>query len=123
MKKTISILLIVLVLGGGFFAFKAGILDLNSDAYYVKITVDGKIETTKLDDGSSVNRFNYDLTAYNEDGKKLDVTFFAPKNLTKSRYLKIIPKSTKENEVNQIKTYEEVSKDKVPSKALENLDK
>ncbi|WP_194190892.1 YxeA family protein [Clostridium chrysemydis] len=123
MKKPISILLIILVLGGGFFAFKAGILDLNSDAYYVKITTDGKVKEVKIVDGSIIKKYDYNFKAYNEKGTEIDVTFSAVKNLKKDRYLKISPKTTKDNEVNEIKTYEEVSKDKVPSKALSNLDK
>ncbi|MGL5869664.1 YxeA family protein [Clostridium chrysemydis] len=123
MKKPISILLIILIIGGGFFAFKAGIFDLNSDSYYVKITTDGKVKEVKIDDGSIIKKYDYNFEAFNEKGTKIDITFFATKNLKKDRYLKITPKTTKDNEVNEIKTYEEVSKDKVPSKALENLDK
>lgn len=112
MKKIIITIISVLFIGGIAFAayyFYFG-KQLNAEEYYVKITQDGE----KTSEGAF--NYSYNLPAYNKDGEEKRISFTADKNLRKGAYLKLYYKPVK-----GVTTFEEVSQDKLPSKAADKL--
>ncbi|MBC1470337.1 YxeA family protein [Listeria seeligeri] len=112
MKKIIITIVSVLFIGGIAFAayyFYFG-KQLNAEEYYVKITQDGE----KTSEGAF--NYSYNLPAYNKDGEEKRISFTADKNLRKGAYLKLYYKPIK-----GVTTFEEVSQDKLPSKAADKL--
>ena len=113
---TIAVFLLLSVL----FYFLRG-TNLNrfgAEHYYIQITTDGESEVTVIDTGEKMERFSYQLPAYNEQGDMKEMTFTSHKNLRRDAYLKLFYKESK-----GVTSYEEVQENDIPEKALEQLKK
>lgn len=124
MKIIKTIVLVVLLFGAALFGAKlytqnqsdelSGTIDqLNP------LVVKGEVyvKTKKADSINSYGITTYKQQAFNKDGKKKVLTFTADHELKTDRYLKIYNKGA------HIETYEEVSEQNVPEKALQQLNK
>ncbi|MCX0365435.1 YxeA family protein [Clostridium perfringens] len=87
------------------------IREIGTEKYYLKITQDGKL--------NSNNNYSYEnIPAYNKDGEKILVNFWAMdgKQLRKNAYLQVSVKNPSNEHNNEIEGYKEVSEDDLPSK-------
>ncbi|MGM0217237.1 YxeA family protein [Enterococcus sp. AZ126] len=75
------------------------------------------VKTKKADSVNGYGITTYKQPTFDKDGKKKNLTFTADHELITDRYLKIYNKGA------HVETYEEVSKEDVPEKALEELNK
>lgn len=73
------------------------------------------VKTKKADSINSYGITTYKQQAFDKDGKKKELTFTADHELVTDRYLKIYNKGA------HVETYEEVSVETVPEKALQQL--
>ncbi|MFJ7367515.1 YxeA family protein [Peribacillus frigoritolerans] len=114
MKKFLMAVGIFFILGAaGVFALtKIDFNRMNADNYYLQITEDGVQHETKLDDGSVMTYYSYELNAKNEDGETKPLEFTAQKNLRKDAYLKMYVKNGDE-----VSSYDEVKFEDIPKKA------
>lgn len=87
---------------------------MGTDKYYVQITKDGEKLKDKLEDGY-IN-YQYKLPGFDEKGKEKTLEFKADKNLRKDAFLRIYYSEKK-----GVKSWEEVKKDEIPTKAKEKL--
>ncbi|MBQ0140736.1 MAG: YxeA family protein [Kurthia sp.] len=119
MKKIIGIFVtVVLVLGiVGYALATVDFNRLNKESYYLQITEDGVLETTKLTSGEIMKRYNYELNAVNEEGKEKALGFSAAKNLKKSAYLKLYVKKG----TTTVTSYDEVAKKDIPSNVMKKI--
>lgn len=111
---TVAVLLLLSIL----FYFLRG-TNLNrfgAEHYYVHITTDGVSDVTVLDTGEKMERFEYELPAYNERGEEMMLTFTSDKNLRHDAYLQLFYKESK-----GVTSYEEVQEDEIPERAREQL--
>ncbi|WP_144519499.1 YxeA family protein [Bacillus thuringiensis] len=97
-----------------------GCADLNNqinrigkDSYYVQVNKDGIKDDTG---GGKVEIYRYELPAYDEKGNEKTIQFTADKKLKKDALLRLYVKKEKE-----VTAWEEVSIEKVPSKAKEKM--
>ena len=114
MKKFLMAVGIFFILGAaGVFALtKIDFNRMNADNYYLQITEEGVQHETKLDDGSVMTYYSYELNAKNEDGETKPLEFTAQKNLRKDAYLKMYVKNGDE-----VSSYDEVKFEDIPKKA------
>jgi uncharacterized protein (TIGR01655 family) len=114
MKKLFMAVGIFFILGAaGVFALtKIDFNRMNADNYYLQVTEDGVQHETKLDDGSVMTYYSYELNAKNEDGETKTLEFTAQKNLRKDAYLKMYVKNGDE-----VSSYDEVKFEDIPKKA------
>lgn len=121
MKKIgVFITIFVILLLSVLFYFLRG-TNLNrfgAEHYYIQITTDGESEVTVLDNGEKMERFSYELPAYNDKGDVKEMTFTSHKNLRRDAYLQLFYKESK-----GVTSYEEVQEDAIPEKALKQLKK
>ncbi|MDM5157062.1 YxeA family protein [Bacillus sp. DX1.1] len=114
MKRYIALFSILVV-----FATMLVGCDLNrmgKDEYYVQITVDGKEEKGKADNGTPYTNYEYKLAGFDEDGKEKTMEFNANKNLRKEAFLRVFHSDKK-----GVTAWEEVKKEDIPAKAKEKL--
>ncbi|MBZ8172739.1 YxeA family protein [Staphylococcus cohnii] len=90
---------------------------ITNEAYYVKTQKPTKVEHNKDDNGESFVTYNYKQDGYNKKSEKrhLDFNGFGEKPLKTDHFLKL------DTELGHVQSYEEVSKNKVPKKALNQL--
>jgi uncharacterized protein (TIGR01655 family) len=86
------------------------------DEYYVKITVDGEVETGKTSDGQDFTQYNYSLTGFDKEGNDKELKFMATKNLRKEAYLLVYYSDDK-----GVTSWQEVKEEEVSEKALKKL--
>ncbi|WP_144510833.1 YxeA family protein [Bacillus sp. FJAT-22090] len=118
MKKFLIVIGVLFALGvvGIFAITKLDFNRMNADNYYLQITEDGVPHEDKLDDGSVMTTYSYQLDATNADGKTIPLEFTAQKNLRKGAYLKMYVKKD-----DQVSSYDEVKLEDIPQKAQEQL--
>ena len=118
MKKFLIVIGVLFALGvAGIFAItKIDFNRMNADNYYLQITEDGVPHEDKLDDGSVMTTYSYQIDATNADGKTIPLEFTAQKNLRKSAYLKMYVKKD-----DQVSSYDEVKLEEIPQKAQKQL--
>ncbi|MFJ7973718.1 YxeA family protein [Psychrobacillus sp. NPDC096389] len=118
MKKFLIVIGVLFAVGGvGIFAItKIDFNRTNADNYYLQITEDGVPHEDKLDDGSVMTTYSYQLDATNADGKTIPLEFTAQKNLRKDAYLKMYVKKD-----DQVSSYDEVKLEDIPNKAQKQL--
>jgi uncharacterized protein (TIGR01655 family) len=87
------------------------------DEYYVKITVDGTVETGKASGGQQYTNYKYSLAGFDKDGTEKTMEFNADKNLRKDAYLQVYYSEDK-----GVTSWQEVEKKDVPEKALGKLE-
>ncbi|GGA49373.1 MULTISPECIES: YxeA family protein [Psychrobacillus] len=118
MKKFLIVVGILFALGvvGVFAITKIDFNRMNADNYYLQITEDGIPHDYKLDDGSVMTTYSYQLDATNADGKTIPLKFTAQKNLRKDAYLKMYVKKD-----DQVSSYDEVELEDIPNKAQKQL--
>ncbi|MBO0472692.1 hypothetical protein IGL98_001759 [Enterococcus sp. DIV0840] len=75
------------------------------------------VKTKKADSINSYGITTYKQQTFDKNGKQKELTFTAAHELTTDRYLKIYNKGA------HVETYEEVSGQNVPEKALQQLNK
>lgn len=86
--------------------------------YFVQINTDGKLEPSR-----DLWPYYYETNAYNKDGDEIKVRFYAEKNLRKGAYLSLAVLGDKDkNDIHDIRLYEEVNPNQVPSIAKGDLD-
>lgn len=109
MKKIIGFIVALLIIGGGFFAFRTNkITTFGSTKYYVKTT--DQYTTERVVD---FDRYSYKINGYDKNGNEKLLEFTTNKVLKVDRYLKVYVKD------NVVKSYEEVQKDDLPKKVKE----
>ena len=118
MKKFLIVVGVLFALGivGIFAITKLDFNRMNADNYYLQITEDGIPHDYKLDDGSVMTTYSYQLNATNADGQTIPLEFTAQKNLRKDAYLKMYVK-----EGDQVSSYDEVKLEDIPQKAQKQL--
>lgn len=91
------------------------IREIGTEKYYLKITQDGEKEA------GDENYLYKNIPAYNKDGEKILVDFFAidGKQLQKNAYLKVSVKNPSNEHNNEIKGYREINESDLPSKVKE----
>ncbi|WP_122646752.1 YxeA family protein [Enterococcus mediterraneensis] len=118
MKKTIPIvLLLIIFIGGCFYSYQ---YFYGGASYYTKITTNGEKTSETADNGETYTVYNYeDQPAYNEEGEKTTVELHESRDqpLRLNAYLKL-----KVNPRKGVLSWEEVSQKEVPKKALDKLE-
>lgn len=89
---------------------------MGKSQYYVQITADGIEKNVTADNGKKIKLFEYELPAFDKDGKEKMMEFTAPKNLRKEAFLRIY-----HNDKKGVTSWEEVKKDDIPAKAQKKL--
>lgn len=85
--------------------------------YFVQINTNGR-----LDPDRKLWPYYYESTAYNKDGNETKVKFYAEKKLRKGAYLSLaVIGDPDNNDIHDIRLYEEVKPNQVPSKAKNAL--
>ncbi|OJD69833.1 YxeA family protein [Bacillus sp. NH11B] len=104
---------------------RASLNRIGKDMYYVQIKGEGEVEKIE---GYTLR--NYTLPAYDENGVKKKVTFRSKKaskdhKLNENAFLCLYISQADENKTEisskEVKSYEEIQKDDVPSKVKEKL--
>ncbi|GLY08828.1 YxeA family protein [Pseudobacillus badius] len=118
MKKIILsfIILAGFLIGGVVFLQTVNINRLGADNYFTQIKGEGKKLEEKADTGEKFVRYEYELPAFDKNGKEKTVTFTSQKQLREQAYLKLYVKGSK-----GVTSYEEVKKEEMPEKAKEKL--
>ncbi|MBB2508405.1 putative protein YxeA [Staphylococcus cohnii subsp. cohnii] len=75
------------------------------------------VKTKKPDEFLEYDRVSYTQKAYDEQGESRNLTFTASQSLKLDKYLKITHKGA------HVATYEEVNKQDIPKKAIEEIEK
>lgn len=104
-------ILIVLVIGALAVLATMDFNRLGKDNLYVQITADGDEERYVTSNGVVNYTYWYTQTAYDEEGKEVDVKFSAQKNLRHNAYLKLYVKDR-----NEVSSYDEMQFDELPEK-------
>lgn len=78
-------------------------------AVYVQVGEPSYTDEQKIDSGQIMTTYWYELPAYDEDGKVMDVEFSAQKELKQDAYLKLYIKKG-----NEVTSYDEVSWEDIP---------
>lgn len=123
--KVIKIIVgLAVILGGAMFGAKLYTQDRSDELSGTMdqlnpLVTEGEVyvKTKKADSINNYGITTYTQQAFDKDGKQKRLTFTADHELILERYLKIYNKGA------HIETYEEVSKEAVPEKALQQLDK
>lgn len=122
-KLLISSLFVVTILSG--MVGCDGLKEINTDKYYLKVPDKcTKKEDIYIEDNKTKKDILYsynNVAAYDEDGKKVEVKFFANKKLRTNAYLRVSIKDPKDNEENEIIAYNEVKEDQLSSIVKEKL--
>ncbi|EJO5347392.1 YxeA family protein [Clostridium botulinum] len=116
MKKLIILIILIAIIAGGGFAYSK----MSVKECYVKIEQNGKQQLENTPDGP-VKRYIYNLKAYDEKGNEVPVEFYTDKNLRLNAYLCVKVMKPVNNTKNKIKTYEEVTAQKLPEKVKQKL--
>lgn len=115
-------ILCVIFFGGLLFGSKINLKEIGTSKYYVQINKDGNKEYDGKYNGEDIYSYKYNnVKDYNSKGKKIDVKFFADKNLRKKAFLLVKVKDVKDNEENDIISYEEVKQSELPKKVKEGF--
>lgn len=118
MKKLLSIIILfALLTAGAWFGYN---YYYGGKEYYTQITTSGEVETGKFDTGEKYTEYNYTQSAFDENGEKTvqKLREVRDQPLRINAYLKL-----KVNDRKGVLSWEEVSEQKVPDKALEQLKK
>lgn len=91
---------------------------IETEKYYVQITVDGKEEVSKSDSSGEImgKKFSYKLLGFDKEGKEKELEFTATKNLRKEAILVLYY-----SEAKGVKSWEELNKVDLPTKVKEKL--
>ncbi|KMY49701.1 YxeA family protein [Peribacillus loiseleuriae] len=119
MKKSmivIGIVLVILVVGL-IFMQNVNFNRLGANEYYTQINGEGTKIEEKGSGGTIFIRYEYELPAYDKDGNQKTFTFTAGKQLRENAYLLLFVKDGK-----GVTSYQEVTSDELPGKAVEMLD-
>lgn len=116
MKKGMigTIIAVVVIIGLGFTVLNIDFNRLNKEEFFVQVTQDGVLESTKLDSGEVVKTYHYKLNAVSASGEEKNIEFTANKNLRKNAYLKLYVKKDSVT----VSSYDEVKKEDLPKKTL-----
>lgn len=117
MKKLIIVVITigVILFVGLFFLQNVNLNRIGADEYFTQIEGPGKKIEGTLDNGEKYTDYEYELPAYNKDGKEETVTFTAQKQLREKAYLDVYVKK------GIVRSYKEVKIDEIPEKAKEKL--
>ncbi|MTD38712.1 YxeA family protein [Erwinia sp. CPCC 100877] len=116
MKKIVTFLLpFILLLAGAWFGYN---YYFGGKDYYTRITTTGEVKSGNFANGEKYTEYNYKQTAYDKNGKKTvqEMREVRDKPLRINAYLKL-----KVNPRKGVLSWEEVSEQEVPKKALAKL--
>ncbi|WP_028391119.1 YxeA family protein [Bacillus cihuensis] len=118
MKKVIISCTVIaaILIGGLVFIQDVNLNRLGADEYYTRIEGQGKKIEDKADNGQKYVSYEYELPAYDQEGKKKTLTFTATKQLREKAYLSLFVKDGK-----GVTSYQEVTKEELPEKAKDKL--
>lgn len=117
MKKLIIVVITigVILFSGLFFIQNVNLNRIGASEYYTQIEGPGKKIDGNFDNGEKYSSYEYELPAYNKDGKEETVTFTAQKQLREKAYLDVYIRK------GVVRSYKEVKIDEIPEKAKEKL--
>lgn len=119
MKKVAGIIVAIFILFvGGVVALAT--IDINrvgKDTIYVQISEPVEVEETRLDSGQIMQRYLYELPAFDEKGDMTIVQFSAARELREGAYLMLYVKNDDE-----VTSYDEVHLEEVPTAVQEQLE-
>ena len=126
MGKLLKVLLVsilcAILFGGLLLGSEINPKEIGASKYYVQINKDGNKEYDGKYNGEDVYTYRYNnIKAYNSKGEKIEVKFFADKNLRKEAFLLVKVKDIKDNKENDILSYEEVKQSELPKKVKESF--
>jgi len=123
MKKSsaavIGVVCILGVLGLVFLGMNILKMDFNkmgTEKYYTKITGTGSKITNFSTNGEKIDRYEYDLASYSEEGEENSFSFTAAKQLREDAYLLLYVKKDK-----GVTSYEEVQKEQLPDAVKDKI--
>ncbi|MBM7585490.1 uncharacterized protein (TIGR01655 family) [Bacillus pakistanensis] len=118
MKKVIisCTAIAAILIGGLVFIQNVNLNRLGADQYYVQIEGQGKKIEDKSDTGQKYVSYEYELPAFDQEGKPKTLTFTANKQLREKAYLSLFVKDGK-----GVTSYQEVTKEELPEKAKDKL--
>lgn len=111
-KKNFIVSIFILVIFSLSILGCQNIREIGTEKYYLKVTQDGEKNS------GDKNYYYNNIPAYNENGEKILVNFFAmdEKQLRKNAYLQVSVKNPSNDHNNEIQGYREVSESDLPSK-------
>ncbi|WP_342508178.1 YxeA family protein [Sporosarcina sp. FSL K6-2383] len=117
MKKLIVTIVVIAVIVG----LILGLRNINpnrlgADSYYIQITDSGDTIEDKISTGEVMIRYEYTLPAFDKKGNKKELTFTSGHELRKDAYINLFWKENK-----GVTSYQEVQKEDIPEKALNEL--
>ncbi|KEF40240.1 conserved hypothetical protein TIGR01655 [Schinkia azotoformans MEV2011] len=116
-KLLITCVTIVIILVGALVIFqKINYNRVGADEYYTQINGKGKVIEDKINNGEKIISYEYELPAFDENGRQKTMTFTAQKQLRENAYLLLFVKDNK-----GVTSYQEVKKDELPKKVSEKL--
>ena len=119
MKKTAKICvgILTIMLVGTTALFLKVRADHSGETYYTCLVTPGKY-IKKIEESNDCIEYKYKAPGFNEKGKKLDLEFysFRDRALKSGAYLSVVY-----NKDNGVISYNEVSKEEIPAKAMEGL--
>jgi uncharacterized protein (TIGR01655 family) len=115
MKKLIPILMAILIVPMVLTGCNDRYNPFASKTYYYVI-IKGEGTSQKDDNGKVMESREYELPAYDKEGKEKVITFTGMQQLREGAFLKLTLKGE------SVKTYEEVQKEDIPKAAAEKLD-
>ncbi|MFO1442219.1 YxeA family protein [Bacillus sp. Bva_UNVM-123] len=109
-KMIISCLIIVAILLSGLVILqKVNFNRLGADEFYTQIIGEGKKIDDKFDNGEKFVRYEYNLPAFDKEGKQKIFTFTSNKQLRENAYLILFVKDEK-----GVTSYQEVAEKELP---------
>lgn len=117
MKRFIATIVVIVVVVGLILGFRnINPNRLGADSYYVQITDSGDKIEDKINTGEVMVRYEYTLPAFDKKGNKKELTFTSGHELRKDAYINLFWKKNK-----GVTSYQEVQKEDIPEKALNEL--
>lgn len=116
MKKLILLLFFaVFIIAGGIIWY---VENYSNRSYYVQIDSNGIIEKDNLKGDFLLGFYKYQIKGFDSEGSEKKLDFTANHNLRLKAYLKV-----RENGKRGVISWEEINRENIPKKALDNLDK
>lgn len=105
-----------LILGSLLFIQNVNFNRLGADVYYTQIQGQGKKMIDPIDNGETLVRYEYELPAFDKEGRQTTLPFTAGKQLREKAYLSLYVKEGK-----GVTSYQEVTKEELPELVKEKL--
>ncbi|AZR79834.1 MULTISPECIES: YxeA family protein [Bacillus cereus group] len=86
MKWIMRIFVLLAIVGGAFYYMKSGNGYYLTKQYYVKVTIDSKVENEKLSNGEVLTYHVYDEKVYDKKGEERELKISLQNELEKNQY-------------------------------------